>query len=110
MIIDTRKWLSNLPEALALAARVFVDGQEVQGVYYVDTELGIAKSFFLNRQGEYETKRTMPQRQFPRRWGVEYLGDGGAPDLGFGPWSRTHTGVVSVIFLRPRTAREYMDR
>lgn len=54
MIIDCRTW-GDLPDnGKSERRRVFVDGREITGVWYVDTDAGLVKTFHLGQTGDQD--------------------------------------------------------
>jgi hypothetical protein len=75
MIIDCNTW-SNLPDrGESQRRRVFVDGVEVHGVWYVDTEAGIAKTYHVVLGGTVTSSR-FKRLMVPDDWEIEAPLDG----------------------------------
>lgn len=57
MIIDCRAWQTLPDRGEALRRRVFVDGKEIIGVWYVDTDRSMVKTYQIFQDADARTLR-----------------------------------------------------
>lgn len=60
MIIDCRTWHTLPDRGESQRRRVFVDGKEIIGVWYLDTDLGLVKTFQIFQDADENTLRRYP--------------------------------------------------
>ena len=66
MVIDVRQW-SEADRARFAGATVYVDGREIHGVWFVDTDAGIVKSYYVLADAPDDTVRRFCEH-FTRIW------------------------------------------
>jgi hypothetical protein len=91
MIIDCHDW-GTAEEFEKNRRRVFLDGREVFGVWYLDTDAGIVKTYCIedpySRTGNRQRMCDFDRSKYPADWEIEAPEDSAA--------SRVLRGVVTL--------------
>ena len=76
MIIDCREWPDDTERMERERSRVFVDGVEIEGVWYLDTQLGVVKTLLLGPDLLGVLFIRFCRQDYPADWEFEMREDG----------------------------------